>query len=232
MKKAHERIKSDGKPLTRADEIYNQIRTEILELNLRPGDQLDEDGLATKYGVSRTPVREALRRLGSDGLVTVRPHRGASVSEISLREIWEIEQICEIAEPFAARIAAGRVPLETVEELKQAHLDSEIVNPQREDYIRYMKLDVQFHGVILDAAGNETMSEIITHLHRRMNAVRLIANRHRYTHSIAEHKAILSAIEAADGDAAYEAMKIHIQNRAMRQRHGLLDAIPPPRSIS
>lgn len=207
---------------TRSDEVYHRLRTDILELNLRPGDQLDEDQLASSYGVSRTPVREALRRLGADGLVTLRPHRGAYVSEISLREIWEIEQVCELVEPFAARHAAGQMSSTIMTELRNEMNELDIDNPQRDDYIRYMQLDVRFHNAILDAAGNTIMRDMVTHLYRRMNAVRLIANLHRFNQSISEHRDILDAIEAGDGDAAHEAALHHIRQRAYRQRAGLL----------
>lgn len=224
MKTVRQSAGNNRRSRTRADEIYHQLRTAILELNLRPGDQLDEDGLATTYGVSRTPVREALRRLSFDGLVTLRPHRGAHVSEISLRDIWEIEQICELAEPLAARLAAGRLPQHVIEGLKRAFDEAEVENPQPSDFIYYMKLDITLHDTILEAAGNEIMREIVTHLHRRMNAVRLISNAHTYTQSLAEHRKILEALERADGDAAYEAMKVHIRNRVTRQRNGLMHA--------
>lgn len=219
-----EKSPADRRPrgrMTRAEDVYHRLRTDILELNLRPGDQLDEDQLASSYGVSRTPVREALRRLGADGLVTLRPHRGAYVSEISLREIWEIEQVCELVEPFAARRAAGQMPSTIVAELREEMNELDIDNPQRDDYIRYMQLDVRFHNAILDAAGNTIMRDMVTHLYRRMNAVRLIANTHRFDRSIREHRSILDAIEAGDGDAAHEAALHHIRKRAYRQRVGL-----------
>ncbi len=206
---------------TRADEVYYRLRTDILELNLRPGDQLDEDQLASKYGVSRTPVREALRRLGTDGLVTLRPRRGAYVAEISLREIWEIEQICELVEPFAAYHAAGQMSSAIIDDLRNEMNELDIDNPQRDDYIRYMQLDVCFHREILDAAGNTIIRDMVTHLYRRMNAVRLIANTHRFNQSINEHRAILNAIEDGDGTAAHEAALHHIRQRAYRQRAGL-----------
>jgi DNA-binding GntR family transcriptional regulator len=207
---------------TRADEVYYRLRTDILELNLHPGDQLDEDQLASSYGVSRTPVREALRRLGADGLVTLRPHRGAYVSEISLREIWEIEQVCELIEPFAARNASGRMSPATIAELRREMDALDIEIPDRDDYIRYMQFDVRFHNAILDAAGNAIMRDMVTHLYRRMNGVRLIANTHRFNPSITEHRQILDAIESGDGDAAHDAALHHIRQRAYRQRAGLV----------
>ena len=217
--------------MTRSDEVYHRLRTDILELNLRPGDQLDEDQLASSYGVSRTPVREALRRLGSDGLVTLRPHRGAYVSEISLREIWEIEQVCELVEPFAARRAAGQMTRSTIADLRREMDELDIEDPQRDDYIHYMQLDIRFHHAILDAADNAIMRDMVTHLYRRMNAVRLTANPHRFNPSISEHRRILDAIEAGDGDAACEAALHHIRQRAYRQRVGLIGSVEHQRNI-
>ena len=208
---------------TRADDVYRRLRAEILDLNLSPGDQLDEDQLAQSFGVSRTPVREALRRLAADNLVTSRPHRGTYVAEISAREMWEIEQICELLEPAAARIAAGRVPEEVLDTISAALDASDIDFPTREDVIRYMKLDVHLHEAILQAAGNTTMRDMITHLHRRMNAVRIVVNIHRFTESIEEHRRIIAALRAGDGEAAGEAMHFHIRQRARRQWSGLTD---------
>jgi DNA-binding GntR family transcriptional regulator len=211
-----------GTRLTRSDEVYQRIRTDILTLILQPGAQLDEDQLATSYGVSRTPVREALRRLNADGLVTLRPHRGAYVTEISLREIWEIEQICELVEPFAARHAAGQMPAETIADLRREMNELDIEVPQREDFIRYMQLDIRFHRAILDAAGNSIMRDMVTHLYQRMNGARLIASVHHFDRSINEHRRILDAIESGDGDAACEAVRHHIRQRSYRQRAGLM----------
>lgn len=219
------RSRPDTGRKTRADDVYDRLKADILDLNLRPGDQLDEDQLASQYGVSRTPVREALRRLSADGLVTLRPRRGAYVSEISLREIWEIEQICELIEPFAAKLAAGRMPPAVIKELRRELDALDIECPQREDFIRYMQLDIQFHRAILDASGNGLMRDMVTHLYRRMNAVRLIANLHHFNHSIEEHRRILDAIEAGDGDAARQASLHHIHQRAHRQRTGLIGAV-------
>lgn len=211
----------NGTRPTRADEVYRRLRAEILDLNLSPGDQLDEDQLAQAFGVSRTPVREALRRLAADNLVTSRPHRGTYVAEISAREMWEIEQICELLEPTAARLAAGRVPQDVLDTISQELEASDIEYPMREDVIRYMKLDVRLHEAILDAAGNTTMRDMITHLHRRMNAVRIVVNIHRFTESINEHRTIIAALEAGDGESAFDAMHFHIRQRARRQWNGL-----------
>ena len=214
----------DGTRRTRADEVYRRLQAEILDLNLMPGDQLDEDHLARAFGVSRTPVREALRRLAAANLVVSRPHRGAYVAELSAREIWEIEQICELLEPFAARLAAGRVPTPVLTDIR-AELDiSDIEHPNHDDIVRYMKLDVRLHAAILEAAGNTTMCEMITHLHRRVNAVRIIVNIHRFTESIEEHRRIITALEAGDGEAAFEAMRHHIRQRVLRQWNRSLDS--------
>jgi DNA-binding GntR family transcriptional regulator len=229
QRNAAKRHGANGARATRADEVYHRLRSDILEINLQPGDQLDEDQLAATYGVSRTPVREALRRLASDGLVTLRPRRGASVAQISIREIWEIEQICELVEPLAARLAAGHMSREQLDDLG-ARLDACATdNPSPDDFTRYMKLDVELHAAILEASGNGTMRDIVTHLHRRMNAVRLIANRHRYDQSLAEHRRIIAALLAGDGDGAADAMRHHIQQRALRQRMGLLGLDDPVR---
>src|SRR5688500_16379426 len=141
---------SNGR-MTRSDEVHQRLRSDILELNLRPGDQLDEDQLASSYGVSRTPVREALRRLGADNLVTLRPHRVAYVSERSLREIRAIEQLCELVEPFAARLACGKMQATVIADLRREMDALDIDVPELDDFIHYMQLDIRFHRAILDA---------------------------------------------------------------------------------
>lgn len=206
---------------TRADEVYHRLRAEILDLNYQPGDALDEDDLARAFNVSRTPVREALRRLTADRLVISRPHRGAYVADISVREMLEFEDLCELIEPVAARRAAGRVPQELLDEIKNELDVSDVEYPTREDVLRYMKLDVRLHTLILDAAGNQTMRDVVTELHRRMNAVRIVVNPHRFTESIAEHRRIIAALESGDGEAACEAMRFHLRQRVLRQRRGM-----------
>ncbi len=211
---------------TRADEVYHRLRAEILDLNYQPGDALDEDDLARAFDVSRTPVREALRRLTADRLVISRPHRGSYVADISVREMLEFEDLCELIEPVAARRAAGRVPQAQLDEISAELKGSDVEQPTREDVLRYMKLDVRLHALILDAAGNQTMRDVVTELHRRMNAVRIVVNPHRFTESIAEHRRIIAAIEAGDGDAACEAMRHHLRQRVLRQRSGMGE-LPP-----
>jgi DNA-binding GntR family transcriptional regulator len=137
-----------------------------------------------------------------------------------VQEVWEIEQLCELVEPFAARRAAGRIPKDVLEEIKSSMDASDTEWPGREEIIEYMKLDVRLHAAILDAAGNMTMRDMITLLHRRMNAVRIVGNTHRFTESIEEHRRIIAALEMGDGDAASEAMRHHIRQRMVRQRYG------------
>lgn len=204
--------KSRSSSRTLADDIYNRIRLEILSLKIKPGQRLEEEELAASYGVSRTPVREALQKLERDGLIVLVPRRSAYVSEISLREALEIDQLRELLEPFAALQAAGRIPPDKLHDLLRQLENLESVAPGQEDYVKYLHLDVQLHECILEYAGNSTMKDVVTRLHHRMNAIRVVSTAPRYRESIEEHKRIINALLAGNGEEASRAMREHIQN--------------------
>jgi len=201
-----------GRAVTRADEICDRIRLDILSLKLRPGTLLHEEDLAATYRVSRTPIREAIRKLERDGLVTVHPRRGAFIAEISLRQALEIDQLRELLEPAAAHQAALRISDDALLEISRALEALETVSPGPDDYVRYLEIDVRLHQLILQTAGNETMCEVVTRLHHRMNAVRIVTTAPRYHESIAEHKRIIAALQARDGETAAREMATHISN--------------------
>lgn len=206
--------KPTGQTGTRAHDICDCIRLDILSLKLRPGSPLHEEELAAAYRVSRTPIREAIRKLERDGLVTVHPRRGAFISEISMRRALEIDQLRELLEPVAARRAAARISDEALAEISGALEQLKTVSPDLDDYVRYLEIDVRLHELILRAAGNETMCEVVTRLHHRMNAVRIVTTAPRYEESIAEHKRIIAALRARDGETAAREMATHITNAA------------------
>jgi DNA-binding GntR family transcriptional regulator len=194
-----------------ADLVYSALRDAITGGTLAPGFHLREILLARHFAVSTTPVREALRRLERDGLVSVHPHRGAVVTAFDPREIVNLYEIREVLECRAVRSAAlaRQHDFSRVEELLR---ESKAV-AKRPDQIEFNRVDVAFHRALYAIGGNLQLAELIERVHRQIQGVRVrcaIYLPGRPAISYAEHRAILAAVKARDADRAEELTRTHI----------------------
>lgn len=193
------------------EKVHAHLRDEILANRLPPGTVLSEVPLAASLGVSRGPVREALGRLAAEGLVTVRPRRGAVVSALSHDEFLEAYQVREALEALAIRLA---VPLLTDEDL--AHLDqlverqAEAVEGDRID--EFFALNAEFHALFVRVSRNSRLqdmySQLIGHMGRYL--MRSLALRGTVRRSLDEHRAIARACRARDPIRAEQLLRDHI----------------------
>lgn len=196
--------------LTETQSVYAALKRAILSGEFRPGEPLQEVRLASQFGASRTPVREALVRLEADGLLTITPRRGAVVRELTVRDFLEVNELRLILEPAAVRRAALTISEQVVADL-QATLDSiERDAPTETDFHALQALDRRSHAVIAEASGNARMAHLIQSLNDMMQIVRGqdMRRRHREMHdSLAE---ILDALRRRDADAAESSLRRHI----------------------
>lgn len=209
------------------DHLGSQLQARILSGDLAAGTPLRQEALAEEFGVSRTPIREALRQLQAAGLVDLRPHRGAIVRGISPREIRDAYEVRATLEGLAAELAAGHVRHEQLERLRAAQEQfrealERTIDLRRsglavgeEETVRWGRANDEFHQVIQEAAGNEVLAEALTHLHRSFprDLSRLVVSESTklLEENVAEHEGILDAVEQGVPDAARELMLRHVR---------------------
>jgi DNA-binding GntR family transcriptional regulator len=197
---------------SRADHAYRQLRTWIMSARLAPGMPMSEVELAAELGISRTPVREAIRKLEQEGLVTRHPNRGVVVTQLSMREVLEIWSLREIIEPAAARLAAAAVDSAALDRIEAVSLGLLRKPPGPEAYELYHRSDLELHGLVLEACGNATLRQVVESLVGRIRQARMVTSPARFGPSIEEHLAIIAALKRRDPERAAEAMRRHLAN--------------------
>jgi len=207
--------------------LRDQIENEILIGSLRPGSRLDELSLAKRFGVSRTPVREALMQLASDELVELRPRRSAVVAQLSPQRLFEMFEVMAVLEGSAGRLAARRLTPEDKARLMKAY-EACRVAAERGDADAYYYENEEFHHAIYAASHNQFLADQCRYLHRRLKPYRRLQLRvrNRILASLAEHEEIVKAINAGDAEGADGALQMHI--RVQGERFSDLIASLPP----
>jgi len=192
---------------------YETLLRLIAEGVLAPGAQLDEQSLATRLGISRTPLRAAIARLAQEGLVTNLPYRGTFVRQFTEEEIDGLYEVRAALESLAARRAAVRHSPFQIETIR-ALLDECQAALANDDFAAYGEADARFHRALADAAGNPTLVELLDSLRLRVHVLRDLANRdpHLRERAAAERPLILDALERRDGDAAARLLAAHINS--------------------
>ena len=196
----------------RVEEAYRYLKTRIMSADLPPGASLNELEIAGALGTSRTPVREAIRKLEQEGLAMRYPNRGAIVTKLSMTDVLEIWQLREILEPAACRLAADRVDREVLAGIERAFLDLRGHEMGPEAYEAFLRADVGLHGLIVDSTGNGALRHVLEMLNERIVQVRVVTSPARFRHAVDEHLAIIAALKARDAQAAMEAMRRHLES--------------------
>jgi DNA-binding GntR family transcriptional regulator len=194
------------------EQVRDQLREDILSGELPPGSVLNEAPLAESFGVSRGPVREALGRLESEGLIGITPRRGAVVTELTRDEFLEAYQVREALETLAIRLAVPRLEESGFERLRA--LQQEMIgHAERGRVNAFFDANAEFHGLLVDASGNRKLHEMYRVLMDQMGRylARSLALRGSLERSVAEHSAILEAVEAGDADRATRLLADHIE---------------------
>lgn len=191
-----------------ADVVYQRIKDEIVMARLAPGALVDEISLAERFRVSRTPIREALRRLEQDGLVMTIPRRGTLVRRPTLQDIVEIDQIRLLLEPAAARLAAGRMNADALEKI--ADELKRLEKSGKQDLPKFLETDWQLHDLVLKSSGNTHIRNIVNSLHDRLSAIRWRSAYPRADTAIGELLELVQALRAGNGEAAEAAMCKHL----------------------
>lgn len=196
---------------TLADQVYDHLRQGILSNDYLPGTALREETLAARFAVSRVPVREALRRLAAEGLVTITPRHGATVSSLSPKQFLDAYQVREALETLAIRLAIPHLSdadLDILESLNASMRE----HAAREDRDAFFAANAAFHLLLIERADNADLLAMYRALFDRMRRYQWpsIDLRGGMDRSIDEHAAILAAIRRRDADAAARLMAAHI----------------------
>lgn len=146
--------------------IYKELRRSIIVGHREPGERLDLDALTKSYGTSVTPVRDALQMLSQEGLVSIKPRSGYFVTHITLKQLRDMLELCEILEVASIERAAVRITEEQLEQLEHAHAG--YTGEDDESYDRYMDENRRFHYLIAQASGNQELAEMLGRLHDRL----------------------------------------------------------------
>jgi DNA-binding GntR family transcriptional regulator len=193
------------------EQVAERLRQRILGHQLGAGSWIDEQALALEFGISRTPLREALKVLASEGLVTMKLRRGAYVTEVSERDLAEVFHLLALLESDAAGAAANAATEEQMHDLERLHQALEASVGERD---RFFAANERFHLRLLEVAGNRWAGQVVADLRKvmKLNRHHSLFKQGRLEASLLEHRAIMAALLARDASQARKLMQEHITN--------------------
>ncbi len=193
------------------EEVAELLRQRIFRRELEPGSWIDELKLADEYGISRTPLREALKVLAAEGLVTMKVRRGAYVTEVNEKDLSDVYHLLSLLESDAAGVVAARASDTELQELQALHAELEAAVGNRE---KFFAVNERFHMRLLDIADNRWRNQMVADLRKvmKLNRHNSLLKSGRIEESLAEHAAIMAALAARDGTAAMQRMREHFSN--------------------
>ncbi|MHB8172417.1 MAG: GntR family transcriptional regulator [Thermincolia bacterium] len=208
--------------------VFESLREAIINGNLKPGERMMEIQLAEEMGVSRTPVREAIRKLELEGFVVMVPRKGAYVASISIKDIADVFEIRAALESLAAGLAAERITEDELESMERS-LVRVAEATEANDLESLINMDTDFHEILYKASRNERLVQIISNLREQIQRFRTTSLAHpgRMKVALEEHKQIVEAISQRDVEAARNLAREHIENaensmlESIRQHEGL-----------
>lgn len=191
--------------------VFHKIREDILSGKYRKNDELRENTLATELGVSRTPVREALRQLELEGLVQIVPNKGATVTGFSAKDMEDIYIIRSYLEGLCARWACEHITDAQIDELEEIQYLFEF-HAKKQHYEQLVELDDRFHDIIYEASKSRMLDHVLTDFHHYVQRIRMasLSSDERAIHCSTEHHAIVEALKTRDGAKAEELAHQHI----------------------
>ena len=197
------------------EEVAELLRQRIFNHELEPGSWIDELKIAQDYGISRTPMREALKVLATEGLVTMKVRRGAYVTEVSERDLADVYHLLSLLESDAAGVVAQRATDAQMAELQALHQELEdAVQPEQVDRERFFEINERFHMRLLEIADNRWRNQMVADLRKvmKLNRHNSLLKAGRIQESLNEHRAIMAALLARDTPLCTQRMQEHFEN--------------------
>jgi len=196
-------------------EVAELLRQRIFRRELEPGCWIDELKIAEEYGISRTPLREALKVLAAEGLVTMKVRRGAYVTEVSAQDLADVYHLLSLLESDAAGVVAERASAAELQELQALHQALEdAAGPGLQNTDAFFAINERFHMRLLHIANNRWRDQLVADLRKvmKLNRHNSLLKTGRMRESLREHRAILQALLARDADLARQRMQQHFSN--------------------
>lgn len=205
--------------VTLHDAVVNQLRDMIVEGQLLPGTRINEGQVGASLGVSRTPLREAIKTLASEGLVEIVPAKGAVVRRFSEQDIREILQVLKYLEQAAARLACTHATDVEIKQIVQLHRQM-LAHYKARNRLAYFKLNQGIHTAIVQASGNIVLAQTHEALQARIRRIRYVGNRgaDRWAMAVAEHEEMIAALVARKAAKLAEVMGRHLDETVDRVR--------------
>ncbi len=193
------------------EEVAELLRQRIFRRELEPGSWIDELKIAEEYGISRTPLREALKVLAAEGLVTMKVRRGAYVTEVSEKDLADVYHLLSLLESDAGGVVAERASDEEIASLQALHAELEAAVGERD---RFFAINEQFHMRVLELARNRWREQMVADLRKvmKLNRHNSLLKSGRIEESLAEHRAIVAALAQRDAALTVQRMREHFQN--------------------
>jgi DNA-binding GntR family transcriptional regulator len=195
--------------------VAELLRQRIFRRELEPGSWIDELKIAEDYGISRTPMREALKVLAAEGLVTMKVRRGAYVTEVNEKDLTDVYHLLSLLESDAAGVVAVRATDAQLRELQTLHDELETAAcPGKQDRERFFEINEHFHMRLLEIADNRWRDQMVADLRKvmKLNRHHSLFKSGRIEESLQEHRAIMAALLARDPVATMETMRAHFSN--------------------
>lgn len=198
------------------DVVFNTLRQAILTGELKPGERLMEIHLANKLGVSRTPIREAIRKLELEGLVTMIPRRGAEVAQITEKSLKDVLEVRRALDALSVELACDRISPEALSQL-QAACDTFERATATKDPKKIAQADVALHDIIVKATDNDRLIQLVNNLSEQMYRYRFEYIKDGSTHEqlVKEHRILFESIRDKDKETAARTAKLHIDNQEL-----------------
>ncbi len=193
------------------EEVAELLRQRIFNRELAPGSWIDELKLAEEYGISRTPLREALKVLATEGLVTMKVRRGAYVTEVNEKDLTDVYHLLSLLESDAAGVVAANATAAQLKQLQDLHNQLEKAVGHRE---KFFQINEEFHMRLLEIANNRWRDQMVADLRKvmKLNRHNSLLKSGRIEESLTEHRAIMQALTAHDAASAMQRMREHFTN--------------------
>lgn len=207
------------KPRPLYEEVAELLRQRIFAAkanDMQPGAWIDEMKLSAEYGISRTPLREAIKVLAAEGLVTMKMRRGAYVTEVNAQDLRDVFHLMAVLQADAAATVARTATAQQLQALEALHQQLETAATDCKDHLRFFQLNEAFHTKLLEVANNRWASQMVADLRKvmKLNRAQSLLKAERIEESLAEHAAIMAALTKRDAAATQAAMRAHIEAAA------------------
>jgi DNA-binding GntR family transcriptional regulator len=208
-------------------EVAGLVRDMIIAGDLAAGEKIPEAALCARFGVSRTPLREALKVLAAEGLIALTPNRGAAVAKITPEEIEELFPVMGALEALAGEMACARLAPSDLARVERLH-DTMAARYRRGDWTAYSKANRAIHEALFEIAGNATLSALYQQLMIRIHAVRFVARKSaaRWREAVDDHERMMEALRRRDGAALAAVLREHLRHKADAMYEALAEPSP------